>query len=95
MKIYVGNLSYTTTEQTLREKFGQFGAVEEVTVITDRDTGRPRGFAFVTMPNPDEASAAMQALNGTEVDGRALKINEARPQQKQDRGGGHGRPQRR
>jgi cold-inducible RNA-binding protein len=79
MRIYVGNMSYSTSEQTLREKFEEFGSVDEVKIMTDRETGRPRGFAFVTMSNDAEASAAMEALNGQDLDGRALKINEARP----------------
>lgn len=86
MKIYVGNMAYSTTEDRLREKFGEFGEVEEVAIITDRDTGRPRGFGFVTMTNDEEANAAIEALNGQEVDGRALKVNEARP--RRDAGGG-------
>ena len=86
MKIYVGNLSYNTTEEGLRSAFAEYGAVEEVAVITDRDTGRSRGFGFVTMPNDEEANAAIAALNGTDLDGRAVKVNEARP-----RGEGGGR----
>jgi len=78
VRIYVGNMSYTTTEDGLREKFAEFGEVEEVAVITDRDTGRPRGFGFVTMASDDEANAAIEALNGLELDGRALRVNEAR-----------------
>jgi RNA recognition motif-containing protein len=79
MKIYVGNLDFSTTEEKLREKFAEYGEVEEVAVITDRDTGRPRGFGFVTMPNSEEATAAIEGLNSTELDGRTLKVNEARP----------------
>ena len=86
MKIYVGNMSYSTTEEGLRAKFAEFGEVEEVAVITDRDTGRPRGFAFVTMPSTDEATAAIEALNGKELDGRELTVNESRP--RRDGGGG-------
>ena len=71
-------MSYSTTEDGLREKFAEFGAVEEVAVITDRDTGRPRGFGFVTMTSDDEANAAIEALNGLELDGRTLRVNEAR-----------------
>lgn len=85
MKIYVGNMSYSTTEDQLRAKFGEYGTVEEVTIITDRDTGRPRGFGFVTMPDSDQANAAIAALNETELDGRTLKVNEARP--RRDSGG--------
>lgn len=91
MKIYVGNMSYTTTEDTLRETFGAHGDVEEVAIVTDRDTGRPRGFGFVTMPNSSEANAAIEALNNTELDGRTLKVNEARPR---PAGGGGGGPRR-
>lgn len=79
MKIYVGNLNFRTTEDSLRGAFGQFGGVEEVTIVTDRDTGRSRGFAFVTMPNDGEAQAAIEALNGADLDGRNLTVNEARP----------------
>lgn len=89
MKIYVGNLSYQCTEEELRNLFGQHGEVEEVAVITDRDTGRPRGFAFVTMSNDNEARAAIEAVNGTEVSGRTLNVNEAKP--KTAGGGGGGR----
>lgn len=86
MKIYVGNMSFSTTEDQLRTKFEEHGKVDEVAVVTDRDTGRPRGFAFVTMENPDEASKAIEALNETDLDGRTLKVNEARP--RRDSGGG-------
>lgn len=79
MKIYVGNLSYSTTEETLQSAFGAHGTVDEVTVVTDRETGRPRGFAFVSMSNDAEAKAAIEALNGQELDGRTLTVNEARP----------------
>ncbi len=79
MKIYVGNLSYQSTQNSLGDLFGQHENVDEVAVITDRDTGRSRGFAFVTMSDDNEARTAIEALNGTEVDGRTLKVNEARP----------------
>jgi RNA recognition motif-containing protein len=85
MKIFVGNIPFSITEDHLRDKFEAFGAVEEVTVVTDRDTGRSRGFAFVTMPNQDEAKAAIEALNGTEMDGRAIKVDESKP--RRDSGG--------
>ena len=75
-KLYVGNLSFNTTEDSLRSLFAAHGTVESAKLISDRDTGRPRGFGFVEMGNAD-ASRAMQALNGKEMDGRALKINEA------------------
>ncbi len=87
MKIYVGNLSFDTNEDSLRNAFTEHGDVEDVAVITDRDTGRPRGFAFVTMPE-SAARAAIEALNGKELDGRTLNVNEARA--KTDRAGGGG-----
>ena len=88
MRIYVGNLDFSTTEEKLREKFAEYGEVEEVAVITDRDTGRSRGFGFVTMPNSEEATAAIEALNSTELDGSTLKVSEARP--RRDAGGPRG-----
>ena len=75
-KLYVGNLPFSATEDAVRTLFAAHGTVEKVSLITDRDTGRPRGFGFVEMSNSD-ASRAMQSLNGKEMDGRALKINEA------------------
>ena len=81
-------MSFDTNEDSLRNAFAAHGDVEDVSVITDRDTGRPRGFAFVTMPD-SAARAAIDALNGTELDGRTLNVNEARA--KTDRGGGGGR----
>ena len=87
MKIYVGNLSFDTNEDALRNAFAAHGEVEDVAVITDRETGRPRGFAFVTMPD-SAARAAIEALNGQELDGRTLNVNEARA--KTERGGGGG-----
>jgi RNA recognition motif-containing protein len=83
-KLYVGNLPFTATEESVRALFSQHGTVEKVSLISDRDTGRPRGFGFVEMSNAD-ASRAMQALNGTEFEGRALKVNEA---QERGRSGG-------
>ena len=88
MKIYVGNMSFKTTEDTLRDLFGQHGTVDEVALVNDRETGRPRGFAFVTMSNDDEARAAIDAINGQDFEGRALNVNEARP--KTEGGGGGG-----
>jgi RNA recognition motif-containing protein len=85
MKIYVGNMSFSTTEEELRAKFGEFGEVGEVTIVTDRDTGRPRGFGFITMPNEDEAHSAIEAMNGSDLGGRTLKVNEARA--RRDSGG--------
>ena len=88
MKLYVGNLSFSTTEETLQAEFGAHGQVEEVAVITDRDTGRPRGFAFISMNTASDARAAIEALNGAELDGRTITVNEARP--KTNGGGGGG-----
>ena len=79
MNIYVGNLSYDTDDASLRAAFEAHGEVTSARVITDRDTGRSRGFGFVEMPSTDEANAAMQALDGAELDGRTLKVNQARP----------------
>ncbi len=87
LRLYVGNLSFSTTEDALQARFGEFGQVDEVAVISDRDTGRPRGFAFVTMTNDGEARAAVEALNGTDLDGRTITVNEARPKTE---GGGRG-----
>jgi len=84
-KLYVGNLSFGTTEQDLEELFSQSGQVESASIVTDRDTGRSRGFAFVEMATKEAADAAIQALDGRELDGRTLKVNEAKP--KEDRGG--------
>lgn len=86
-RVFVGNLSFQTTEDDLRDLFQGSGTVDSIHVITDRDTGRSRGFAFVEMPNDEEASKAIGALNGTELGGRALNINEARPKTE---GGGRG-----
>jgi RNA recognition motif-containing protein len=92
MRLYVGNLSYSTKEADLRQIFGAFGELSAVALITDRDTGRSKGFAFVEFANDDDAQAAMNEMNGKEVDGRFLKINEARPRTE---GAGSGRPARR
>ena len=89
--IYVGNLPYNIDGTELEQLFGEYGAVERVYLISDRETGRPRGFGFVTMNDNDEANAAIEALNGQEVGGRALKINEARPREERAPGGGGGR----
>ena len=86
--IFVGNLSYQTTESELEALFSAYGAVERVTVVRDRDTGQPRGFAFVEMTNSDEAANAMQAINGREMNGRAINVNEARPRESRAGGGG-------
>jgi RNA recognition motif-containing protein len=83
-KLYVGNLSFDTTENDLQDLFAAHGPVSEVNLITDRMSGRSRGFAFVTMGSPEAAQAAIQALAGKEIGGRALTVNEARP--REDRG---------
>ena len=88
--LYVGNLPHSTTESELRTVFEAHGAVEKVSIVTDRETGRARGFGFVEMTNPAEADKAIAALNGTELGGRALKINEAQPKTDRPRGGGGG-----
>ena len=88
--IYVGNMSYDTTQDQLQALFEAHGEVSSVNVITDRDTGRPRGFAFVEMATEQAASAAIEALNGQEVDGRALTVNEAKPRAPRSGGGGRG-----
>ena len=79
MNIYVGNLAYSTTDSSLEEAFGAHGTVERAQVVIDRNSGRSRGFGFVEMPNDEEAKAAIEALNGSDMDGRALNVNEARP----------------
>ena len=85
MNIYVGNLSWNTQESELRDLFSQHGAVDSARVLKDRETGRSRGFGFVEMPNDDEARAAIEALNGFELDGRQLRVNEARPREERPR----------
>ena len=92
MQIFVGNLEYTITEQELRQVFEVYGAVDRVSIPQDRETGRPRGFGFVEMPNPAEAQAAIEDLNGTTLGGRTLSVNEAR--QREDRGGPGREPRR-
>ena len=87
-KLYVGNLPFSVTEAELRELFGRHGSVDSVSVITDRETGRARGFAFVEMSEPSAATDAIRALDGTQLGGRALKVNEA--QDKRSGGGGGG-----
>jgi cold-inducible RNA-binding protein len=90
--IYVGNLSHGATEDDLRNAFGQFGTVSNVTIIKDRETGRPRGFAFVEMSDSSAATTAIQEMNLKEIDGRAVTVNEARPKADRPprRGGGGG-----
>lgn len=90
MKIYVGNLSFNTTNQDLTELFGTVGTVESANVIEDRDTGRSRGFGFVEMATTDDGEKAIAEFNGKEVDGRELKVNEAKPQVRNGGGGGRG-----
>jgi len=82
MNIYVGNLSYTLSETELRDAFAEFGEVSSVKVLMDRETGRSRGFGFVEMPNQSEGEAAVAQLNGKDLDGRALRVNEARPKER-------------
>jgi cold-inducible RNA-binding protein len=86
--IFVGNLSFGATEDAIRSMFEQYGAVERVSLITDRDTGQARGFGFVEMTNNAEADQAIAALNGRELDGRSLNVNEARPKAERAGGGG-------
>jgi cold-inducible RNA-binding protein len=95
--IFVGNLSYQTTQDDLYSAFANYGGVERVSVVTDRDTGQPRGFAFVEMTDRNEAETAINSLNGAELNGRSLNVNEARPKPQGgsgfggNRGGGRGR----
>ena len=86
-KLYVGNLSFKTTEDELRSSFGQFGAVTDVYVAMDKMTGRPRGFAFVTMGTAEEAKVAAEKMNGVDLGGRQLTVNEARPKEERPGGG--------
>ena len=87
-KLYVGNLAFQTTTQDLEQLFAQAGSVQSAQIIEDRDTGRSKGFAFVEMSTEDEAAAAIEQFNGKEVSGRALKVNEARPKENRNGGGG-------
>jgi RNA recognition motif-containing protein len=84
-KLFVGNLSFSTTENDLQDAFAAHGTVLEVNMLMDRESGRPRGFGFVTMSTPEEAQAAIDALNGKDIDGRALTVNVAKP--REERGG--------
>ncbi len=86
MRLYVGNLSYGTDSAALNKAFSEFGTVEDAAVIMDRDSGRSKGFGFVTMPNDEEGKAAMAALDGQDMDGRTIKVNEARPQEQRSSG---------
>jgi len=89
-KLFVGNLSFKTTENDLQDAFAACGTVVETNIMMDRMTGRPRGFAFVTMSSPEEAEKAIEALHGKEFDGRALTVNVARPREDRPPGGGGG-----
>ncbi len=90
MNIFVGNLSFQTTQEELHAAFAAYGTVERVNIVRDRDTGQPRGFAFVEMPELRDAQAAIAGLNGAELNGRALNVNEARPKPAGGGGGGGG-----
>ena len=86
MDIYVGNLPYEINEETLREVFGEYGSVERVNVIMDRNTGRAKGFAFITMPDNEQAQNAIKSLDGVTIEGRPMRVNQARPREdRQDR----------
>lgn len=87
-KIYVGNLPFSATNESLSETFGQFGRVDSSKIITDRDTGRSKGFGFVEMSDSSEADSAIEKLHGSDMGGRALTVNEARPMEKREGGGG-------
>jgi len=89
-KLFVGNLSFNTTENDLNDAFAAHGTVTETNLMMDRDTGRPRGFGFVTMGTPEEAQKAIEAMNGKQVDGRALTVNVARPKEERAPGGDRG-----
>ena len=89
-KLFVGNLSFNTTENDLQDAFAAHGTVLEANLMTDRVTGRARGFGFVTMSTPEEAQNAIQALNGASIDGRALTVNMAKPREERSGGGGYG-----
>lgn len=90
-KLYVGNMSFNSTEDDIRDAFAAHGTVTSVNIIMDRDTGRPRGFAFVEMGSDSEAQAAVQALDGQDLGGRNLKVNIAKPRESRGGGGGGGR----
>jgi len=90
-KLFVGNLSFNVTENDLQDAFAAHGSVVETNLMMDRATGRPRGFAFVTMGSPEEAEKAIAAMNGTSMDGRNLTVNEAKPREERPGGGGGGR----
>jgi RNA recognition motif-containing protein len=90
-KLFVGNLSFDTTENDLNDAFAAHGTVTETNLMMDRTTGRPRGFGFVTMSSPEEAQKAIAALNGSQLGGRALTVNVAKPREERPAGGGGGR----
>ena len=90
-KLYVGNMSFDTTESDLRNAFAAYGEVQSVSVVEDRDTGRPRGFAFIEMGSDAEAQAAIDGMNGQDLQGRALNVNVAKPRENRGGGGGGGR----
>ncbi len=90
-KLFVGNLSFNTTENDLNDAFAAFGTVTETNLMMDRTTGRPRGFGFVTMGSADEAQKAIEGMNGKDMDGRALTVNVAKPREERSGGGGGGR----
>jgi RNA recognition motif-containing protein len=92
MNIYVGNLAYTVTEEDLLQAFGEFGQVASASIIKDQSSGHSKGFGFVEMPGAEEAKAAISGLNGKEMKGRKLNVNEARPRTEGSRGGGGRRP---
>ena len=89
-KLYVGNLAYSVRDESLQQAFGQFGSVTSAKVMMDRETGRSKGFGFVEMSSPAEAQAAMNAMNGQPLEGRAIVVNEARPREERPAGGGGG-----
>jgi cold-inducible RNA-binding protein len=89
-KLYVGNLAYSTTQEQIQELFSQAGEITEITLITDRDTGRPKGFGFVSMATDEGAQEAIKRFNGYTLDSRALTVNEARPREERSGGGGYG-----
>ena len=91
MDIYVGNLAYSTTDDGLKAAFAAFGEVTSARVVTDRMSGRSKGFGFVEMPDRTQAAAAINALNGQELDGRTIRVNESQPKPRGERGGGGGR----
>ena len=90
MKLYVGNLAFATSETGLKEAFAAFGTVDSASIISDRETGRSKGFGFIEMNNDEEAKAAIDGMNGQQLDGRAVRVSEARPKEDRPRGGNRG-----